>query len=184
MTIHFTKNKVLLFNSSKDRMFSSSILQCHYCILTIKHPMLSLSLIGNYGESGMEAFKELASQEGLCIAHSDKIYSNAGEKHFDRLLRKLRERLPKARVVVCFCEGMTVRGLLMAMRRLGVFGEFLVIGRYGCVFVPFNSQLRASLWMARNSITGWKTVRCRVVFLMCMSPRQPRRIRPHTNSAE
>lgn len=95
--------------------------------------------VGNYGESGMEAFKELASQEGLCIAHSDKIYSNAGEKHFDRLLKKLRERLPKARVVVCFCEGMTVRGLLMAMRRLGVHGEFLLVGRYGyvCVFV-FN----------------------------------------------
>ncbi|XP_038160133.1 metabotropic glutamate receptor 1 isoform X1 [Cyprinodon tularosa] len=86
---------------------------------------------GNYGESGMEAFKELASQEGLCIAHSDKIYSNAGEKHFDRLLRKLRERLPKARVVVCFCEGMTVRGLLMAMRRLRVYGEFLLIGSDG-----------------------------------------------------
>uniref|UniRef100_A0A8C6SQ54 Glutamate receptor, metabotropic 1a n=1 Tax=Neogobius melanostomus TaxID=47308 RepID=A0A8C6SQ54_9GOBI len=50
---------------------------------------------GNYGESGMEAFKELVSQEGLCIAHSDKIYSNAGERHFDRLLRKLRERLAK-----------------------------------------------------------------------------------------
>lgn len=77
----------------------------------------------------MEVFKELASQDGLCVAHSDKIYSNAGEKHFDRLLRKLRERLPKARVVVCFCEGMTVRGLLMAMRRLGVAGEFLLIGR-------------------------------------------------------
>lgn len=91
---------------------------------------LLLSSSGNYGESGMEAFKELASQEGLCIAHSDKIYSNAGEKHFDRLLRKLRERLPKARVVVCFCEGMTVRGLLMAMRRLGVAGEFLLIGRF------------------------------------------------------
>ncbi|KAK6295535.1 hypothetical protein J4Q44_G00347610 [Coregonus suidteri] len=87
---------------------------------------------GNYGESGMEAFKELASQEGLCIAHSDKIYSNAGEKHFDRLLKKLRERLPKARVVVCFCEGMTVRSLLMAMRRLGVAGgEFLLIGSDG-----------------------------------------------------
>ncbi|KAL2082240.1 hypothetical protein ACEWY4_022058 [Coilia grayii] len=83
----------------------------------------------NYGESGMEAFKELAAEEGLCIAQSDKIYSNAGERHFDRLLRKLRERLPKARVVICFCEGMTVRGLLMAMRRLGVAGEFLLIGR-------------------------------------------------------
>ncbi|XP_030626698.1 metabotropic glutamate receptor 1 [Chanos chanos] len=86
---------------------------------------------GNYGESGMEAFKELAAEEGLCIAHSDKIYSNAGEKHFDRLLRKLRERLPKARVVVCFCEGMTVRGLLMAMRRRGVSGEFQLIGSDG-----------------------------------------------------
>ncbi|XP_040409007.1 metabotropic glutamate receptor 1 isoform X2 [Cygnus olor] len=88
-------------------------------------------LQGNYGESGMEAFKELAAQEGLCIAHSDKIYSNAGEKSFDRLLRKLRERLPKARVVVCFCEGMTVRGILIAMRRLGVLGEFLLIGSDG-----------------------------------------------------
>ena len=78
----------------------------------------------------MEAFKELAAQEGLCIAHSDKIYSNAGERHYDRLLRKLRERLPKARVVVCFCEGMTVRGLLMAMRRLGVAREFVLIGRF------------------------------------------------------
>ncbi|XP_053701745.1 metabotropic glutamate receptor 1b isoform X2 [Synchiropus splendidus] len=86
---------------------------------------------GNYGESGMEVFKELALQEGICLSHSDKIYSNAGEKHFDRLLRKLRERLPKARVVVCFCEGMTVRGLLMAMRRLGVAGEFLLIGSDG-----------------------------------------------------
>nr|XP_009667060.1 PREDICTED: metabotropic glutamate receptor 1 [Struthio camelus australis] len=85
----------------------------------------------NYGESGMEAFKELAAQEGLCIAHSDKIYSNAGEKSFDRLLRKLRERLPKARVVVCFCEGMTVRGILIAMRRLGVLGEFLLVGSDG-----------------------------------------------------
>lgn len=99
-------------------------------MILIDFPPFSSPPAGNYGESGMEAFKELASQEGLCIAHSDKIYSNAGEKHFDRLLRKLRERLPKARVVVCFCEGMTVRGLLMAMRRLGVHGEFLLIGRY------------------------------------------------------
>lgn len=87
----------------------------------------------------MEVFKELAAQNGLCIAHSDKIYSNAGEKHFDRLLRKLRERLPKARVVVCFCEGMTVRGLLMAMRRLGVAGEFVLIGRFvGACLLPLS----------------------------------------------
>ncbi|ELW68924.1 Metabotropic glutamate receptor 5 [Tupaia chinensis] len=83
----------------------------------------------NYGESGMEAFKDMSAKEGICIAHSYKIYSNAGEQSFDKLLKKLVSHLPKARVVACFCEGMTVRGLLMAMRRLGLAGEFLLLGR-------------------------------------------------------
>ncbi|KAG7484348.1 hypothetical protein MATL_G00048660 [Megalops atlanticus] len=86
---------------------------------------------GNYGESGMEAFKDMAAKEGICIAHSDKIYSNAGEQSFDRLLGKLRSHLPKARVVACFCEGMTVRGILMAMRRQNLVGEFLLVGSDG-----------------------------------------------------
>ncbi|KAL6473149.1 hypothetical protein MHYP_G00193370 [Metynnis hypsauchen] len=77
----------------------------------------------------MEAFKDMAAKEGICIAHSDKIYSNAGEQSFDRLLEKLRSHLPKARVVACFCEGMTVRGILMAMRRRRLVGEFLLVGR-------------------------------------------------------
>ncbi|XP_066535238.1 metabotropic glutamate receptor 5b [Hoplias malabaricus] len=86
---------------------------------------------GNYGESGMAAFKEMAAKEGICIAHSDKIWSNAGEQNFDRLLLKLRAHLPKARVVACFCEGMTVRGILMAMRRQSLVGEFLLVGSDG-----------------------------------------------------
>uniref|UniRef100_A0A672L8W1 Metabotropic glutamate receptor 5-like n=1 Tax=Sinocyclocheilus grahami TaxID=75366 RepID=A0A672L8W1_SINGR len=86
---------------------------------------------GNYGESGMEAFKEMAGKEGICIAHSDKIWSNAGEQSFDRLLVKLRKYLPKARVVACFCEGMTVRNILMAMRRQNLVGEFLLVGSDG-----------------------------------------------------
>ncbi|XP_039600099.1 metabotropic glutamate receptor 5b isoform X1 [Polypterus senegalus] len=86
---------------------------------------------GNYGESGMEAFKDMAAKDGICIAHSYKIYSNAGEQSFDKLLRKLRSHLPKARVVACFCEGMTVRGILMAMRRQGLAGEFLLVGSDG-----------------------------------------------------
>ncbi|XP_067842429.1 metabotropic glutamate receptor 5b [Heptranchias perlo] len=86
---------------------------------------------GNYGESGMEAFKEMAAKEGICIAHSYKIYSNAEEQSFDKLLRKMRSQLPKARVVACFCEGLTIRGLLMSMRRLGSVGEFQLIGSDG-----------------------------------------------------
>ncbi|CAH2225555.1 metabotropic glutamate receptor 5 isoform X3 [Pelobates cultripes] len=86
---------------------------------------------GNYGERGMEAFKDMSAKDGVCIAHSYKIYSNAGEQSFDKLLKKLRSHLPKARVVVCFCEGMTVRGLLMAMRRQALIGEFLLLGSDG-----------------------------------------------------
>ncbi|XP_056297661.1 metabotropic glutamate receptor 5b [Pseudoliparis swirei] len=86
---------------------------------------------GNYGESGMEAFKDMAAKEGICIAHSGKIWSNAGEQSFDRLLERLRAHLPKARVVACFCEGMTVRNILMAMRRQGLVGDFLLIGSDG-----------------------------------------------------
>lgn len=92
-------------------------------------PFMFSPSIGNYGESGMEAFKDMATKEGICIAHSDKIYSNAGERSFDKLLQKLRVHLPKARVVACFCEGMTVRGILMAMRRQRLVGEFLLVGR-------------------------------------------------------
>ncbi|XP_053561045.1 metabotropic glutamate receptor 5 isoform X2 [Bombina bombina] len=86
---------------------------------------------GNYGERGMEAFKDMSAKDGVCIAHSYKIYSNAGEQSFDKLLKKLRSHLPKARVVVCFCEGMTVRGILMAMRRQGIIGEFILLGSDG-----------------------------------------------------
>ena len=99
-------------------------------ICVYEHYLINVLLsVGNYGESGMEAFKDMAAKEGICIAHSDKIYSNAGEQSFDKLLQKLRAHLPKARVVACFCEGMTVRGILMAMRRQGLVGEFLLVGR-------------------------------------------------------
>ncbi|XP_036006111.1 metabotropic glutamate receptor 5-like [Fundulus heteroclitus] len=91
---------------------------------------------GNYGESGMEAFKDMAAKEGICIAHSGKIWSNAGEQSFDRLLERLRAHLPKARVVACFCEGMTIRNILMAMRRQKLVGEFVLVGRDQCCVFP------------------------------------------------
>lgn len=100
-----------------------------YPVTPTLSPLLLCFPTGNYGESGMEAFKDMSAKEGICIAHSYKIYSNAGEQSFDKLLKKLTSHLPKARVVACFCEGMTVRGLLMAMRRLGLAGEFLLLGR-------------------------------------------------------
>lgn len=34
----------------------------------------------------------------------------------------------KANVVVCFCEGMTIQGLLKAIKRLNLEERFLLIG--------------------------------------------------------
>lgn len=128
-----------LFNLSALMSCLGRYFFCMQCCGYINRTAPVFRSVGNYGESGMEAFKDMAAKEGICIAHSDKIYSNAGEHSFDKLLQKLRGHLPKARVVACFCEGMTVRGILMAMRRQRLVGEFLLVGRwvvgriYGCI---------------------------------------------------
>ncbi|XP_054722394.1 metabotropic glutamate receptor 5-like [Uloborus diversus] len=85
---------------------------------------------GNYGGSGMDAFTKLAHEAGICIATSDSLLSHAEDFIFDQVIRNLR-KYPSARVIVCFCEGMTVRGLLKAIRRLNATGEFLLIGSDG-----------------------------------------------------
>lgn len=57
-----------------------------------------------------------------------QILSNADDESFSDVLRNLQQD-PNANVVVCFCEGMTVRGLLSAMKRLNLTDRFLLIGR-------------------------------------------------------
>ncbi|GIY57906.1 metabotropic glutamate receptor 1 [Caerostris darwini] len=100
--------------------------------------MCLLLLAGNYGGSGMDAFVKLAHEAGICIAASDSLLSHADDFVFDQVIRNL-QKYPNARVVVCFCEGMTVRGLLKAVRRLNATGEFLLIGSDG--------------WSDRNDVT-------------------------------
>lgn len=46
------------------------------------------------------------------------------------MLRNIQQD-PNANVVVCFCEGMTVRGLLRALERLNLTDRFLLIGSDG-----------------------------------------------------
>ena len=38
-------------------------------------------------------------------------------------------RTQRARVVVCFCEGMTIKGLVRAAKRRNLDGHFMFIGR-------------------------------------------------------
>ncbi len=83
----------------------------------------------------MEIFKSLAQDVGICIAYTESAPSAGEDERFDDVVRNL-QPYRNARVVACFCEGMTVRGLLKATKRLNVSGEFLFVGRYDyqCLF--------------------------------------------------
>ncbi|EJY57740.1 AAEL017068-PA, partial [Aedes aegypti] len=58
------------------------------------------------------------------------ILSNAEDESFLDVLRNIVQDA-SAKVVVCFCEGMTVRGLLKAMKNLNMTDRFLLIGSDG-----------------------------------------------------
>lgn len=75
----------------------------------------------------MQAFRELAERYDVCIAREDSVLSNADKSQFEEVLLNL-EYDKLANVVVCFCEGMTIRGLLAAMHRLNFSDRFLFIG--------------------------------------------------------
>lgn len=76
----------------------------------------------------MEEFTDLARQYNICLATTDIVESNADEEEFDRVVTHLLTT-PNASTVVCFCEGMTIRNLLLAAKRRDVHGNFLFIGR-------------------------------------------------------
>ncbi|KAL1491781.1 hypothetical protein ABEB36_012327 [Hypothenemus hampei] len=84
----------------------------------------------NYGQSGIQAFRELAKDVEVCIAREDSVLSNAANEVFDKVILNLKQD-PNAVVVVCFCEGLTIRGLLKATKRLNLTNYFLFIGSDG-----------------------------------------------------
>lgn len=85
--------------------------------------------LGNYGAKGMEEFKNVAKDHGVCIATSEVVSSQGGTEQFDELVTAL-HKAEKASVVICFCEGRTVKRLLQATKRMfNDTGNFLIIGR-------------------------------------------------------
>lgn len=76
----------------------------------------------------MERFSDLAKSYNICIASTDSVASADADIEFDRVVDTLK-KTPNASVVVCFCEGITVQKLLKALKRKGVHGKFIIIGR-------------------------------------------------------
>lgn len=121
------------------RVVPSDLLQARVMVdLLLSYNWTYISAVytdGNYGSSLMEVFKNLAQDEGICIANTETLITNAEDTVYDQVLDTLLKYKSTARVVACFCEGLTVRGLLKAMRRYkevtgkDAAGELILIGR-------------------------------------------------------
>uniref|UniRef100_T1KRK7 Receptor ligand binding region domain-containing protein n=1 Tax=Tetranychus urticae TaxID=32264 RepID=T1KRK7_TETUR len=95
---------------------------------------------GNYGSSLMEVFKNLAQDVGICLANTEVVTNNAEDWKFDEIVISILQT-KSVKVVACFCEGMTVRGILKAIRRLNATGEFLLVGSsFGEICTKLNSD--------------------------------------------
>ncbi|ETN78182.1 hypothetical protein NECAME_10502 [Necator americanus] len=75
---------------------------------------------GNYGEKGFEALERLVNQKNsvVCVAYSEKIKSLASEAEYKNVLKSLASQKLRPQVVVCFCEGLTIRNFFQAQKEL------------------------------------------------------------------
>jgi hypothetical protein len=79
----------------------------------------------------MEAFRnETSYSTNICLAMYEKIRSDAIDKDYDRIILKM-NMTSTARVIVCFCYGETVRGLLASINKHQLKGRFLIVGSDG-----------------------------------------------------
>ncbi|KAI1298763.1 Metabotropic glutamate receptor 5 [Halotydeus destructor] len=117
------------------RVVPSDLLQARVIVDLLKsHNWTYISVVytdGNYGSSLMELFKNIGQDEGICIANTEQVFDNAEDEDYDNVLRNLLVYKSTARVVACFCQGVTVRNLLKSMRRLNAAGDLLLIGSDG-----------------------------------------------------
>ncbi|CAJ0571112.1 unnamed protein product, partial [Mesorhabditis spiculigera] len=73
----------------------------------------------NYGEKGFAELQSMSlNSSAVCIAFSEKVKSLANPEEFQKILITIHEQRVRPQVVVCFCEGITMRGFLKAQEFL------------------------------------------------------------------
>lgn len=80
-----------------------------------------------YGENAVTYFRENLD-ETICVANYKAVNSLSTNEDFDSVIKALNED-KKANVIVCYCEGITVTGLLSAIQRANLTGRFMFLGR-------------------------------------------------------
>ncbi|EPB78763.1 hypothetical protein ANCCEY_02153 [Ancylostoma ceylanicum] len=104
---------------------------------------------GNYGEKGFEALERLLNQKKslVCVAYSEKIKSLASEAEYKNVLKSLAGQKSRPQVVVCFCEGLTIRNFFQAQKEL--------IKRNKSFKVPGFRAYYSQLNPENNTVNPW-----------------------------
>lgn len=76
----------------------------------------------------MKILRDYASDFGVCVAKTVAIASSDDPSIYSDAIVQLKDN--KAKVILCFCEGLTIQELLKAIRRHKLTNEYLLIGRY------------------------------------------------------
>uniref|UniRef100_A0AC34RD06 G-protein coupled receptors family 3 profile domain-containing protein n=1 Tax=Panagrolaimus sp. JU765 TaxID=591449 RepID=A0AC34RD06_9BILA len=72
---------------------------------------------GNYGEKGFEAMERLSHSE-VCIAYSQKVKTLGEVEEYEKVLTSLALLKPRPQVIVCFCEGASMKKIFEAQQIL------------------------------------------------------------------
>ena len=111
-------------------LISIHIKQTHLQVKLTRLNDYFICFTGNYGEKGFEVFRNLAVTQGVCLATNEAAPGVEDPDTYDDIVRKLL-RTNSSRVIVCLCEGMTVRRLLQATWRIPeARGYFQILARY------------------------------------------------------
>ncbi|CAH1265496.1 GRM8 [Branchiostoma lanceolatum] len=94
---------------------------------------------GNYGEKGVEAFRRLATSEGICIATEEKISRRSAAPEFLRVVMKLQEK-SNARGVVLFANEDDLQGILSAARNLSANFSWVGSDAWGSKAAPVQNH--------------------------------------------
>jgi len=85
---------------------------------------------GSYGQNGMETFRIETKLLNVCILDPVEIREYASSTDYEAIIQNM-EKNKRARVIVCFCYGETIRGLLRAINKLNLKGRFIILGSDG-----------------------------------------------------
>ncbi|XP_072181619.1 metabotropic glutamate receptor 8-like [Diadema setosum] len=88
----------------------------------------TIASAGNYGEKGIDAFKNLTRSTDICIAASEVIPRDPTNATFDGIVEYLIKHAPNAKGAVVFASETDVRWLLAAVRRANKTKHFVWIG--------------------------------------------------------